>query len=87
MLKMMGCYGKLTTIKLIILSFRLYLCSYLMYFFVWYCLFDEFRYINTDCLLLKLLIIVKFTIKIHMALEKYIKITVLLPNMKYLRNI
>ena len=58
-----------------------------MYFFVWYCLFDEFCYINTDCRLLKLLIIVKFTIKIHMALEKYIKITLFLLNMKYLRNI
>src|ERR1700755_1974547 len=29
-------YGKLTTIKLIILSFRLYLCSYSMYLFVDY---------------------------------------------------
>src|ERR1700755_3110471 len=80
-------YSKLTTIKLMILLFRLYLCSYSMYFFVWYYLFDEFCYINTDCLLLKLIIIVKFTIKIHMALEKYIKITVFLLNMKYLRNI
>src|ERR1700755_1716198 len=80
-------YGKLTTIKLIILAFRLYLCSYSMYFFVWYCLFDGFCYINTDCRLLKLLIIVKFTIKIHMGLEKYIKITIFLLNMKYLRNI
>ena len=80
-------YGKLTTIKLMILLFRLYLCSYSMYFFVWYYLFDEFCYINADCRLLKLLIIVKFTIKIHMALEKYIKITVFLLNMKYLRNI
>src|ERR1700755_2299398 len=79
--------GKLTTIKLIMLPFRLYLCSYLMYFFVWYCLFDDFCYINTDCRLLKLLSIVKFTIKITMALEKYIKITVFLLNMKYLRNI
>jgi len=58
-----------------------------MYFYVWYCLFDEFCYINTDCLLLKLIIIVKVTIKIHMALGKYIKITVFLLNMKYLRNI
>ena len=82
-------YGKLTTIKLMILLFRLYLCSYSMYFFVWYYLFDEFCYIYTDCRLLKLLIklIVKFTIKIHMALEKYIKITVFLLKMKYLRNI
>ena len=80
-------YGKLTTIKLIILSFRLYLCSYLVYFFVWYCLFDEFCYVNTDFRLFKLFIIVKFTIKIHMALEKYIKITVFLLNMKYLHNI
>src|ERR1700755_496178 len=79
--------GKLTTVKLIILSFRLYLCSYSMYFFVWYCLFDGFCNINTDCRLLKLLVIVKFTIKIHMALEKYIKITLFLLNMKYLRNI
>ena len=62
--------GKLTTIKLLILSFRLYLCSYFMYFFVWYCLFGELCYINTDCRLLKLLVIVKFTIKIQMALEK-----------------
>src|ERR1700755_2218553 len=80
-------YGKLTRIKLMILLFRLYLCSYSMYFFVWYYLFDEFCYINTDCRLLKLLIIVKFTIKIHMALEKYIKITLFLLNMKYLHNI
>ena len=58
-----------------------------MYFFVWYYLFDEFFYIDTDCRLLKLLIIVKFTIKILMALKKYIKITVFLLNMKYLRNI
>src|ERR1044072_1680508 len=78
-------YGKLTTIKLIILSFRLYLCSYSMYFFVWYCLFDEFCYINKDCLLN--MSCFKYTIKIHMALEKYIKITVFLLNMKYLRNI
>src|ERR1044072_7047255 len=70
-----------------ILLFRLYLCSYSMYFFVWYFLFDEFCYINTDCRPLKLLIIVKFTIKIHMALEKYIKINLFLLNMKYLRNI
>ena len=63
-------YGNWTTIKLIILSFRLFFCSYSMYFFVWYCLFDEFCYINTDCRLLKLIIIDKFTIKIHMALEK-----------------
>ena len=55
-------YGKLTTIKLIILSFRLCLCSYSMYFFVWYYLFYEFCYINTVCCLLKLLIIVKFMI-------------------------
>ena len=55
-----------------------------MYFFVWYCLFDEFCYINTDCRLLKLLIVFKFTKKIHMALERYITITVFL---KYLRNI
>src|ERR1700755_808729 len=80
-------YGKLTTIKLIILSFRIYLCSYSMYFFVWYCLFDVFCYINTDCRLLKLILIDKFTIKIHMAFEKYIKITDFLLNMKYLRNI
>src|SRR6201990_1523189 len=80
-------YGKLTTIKVIILSFRLYLCSYSLYFFVWYCLFDEFCYINTDSRLLKLIIIDKFTIKIHMALEKYIKITLFLLNMKYLCNI
>src|SRR6201990_1072776 len=79
--------GKLTTIKLLILSFRLYLCSYSKYFFFWYCLFDEFCDINTDCRLLKLLIIVKFTIKIHMELEKYIKITAFLLNMKYLLNI
>ena len=58
-----------------------------MYFFVWYCLFDELCYINTDSRLLKLIIIDKFTIKIHMALEKYIKITVFLLNMKYMRNI
>ena len=58
-----------------------------MYFFVWYCLFDEFCYINKDCRRLKLLIIFKFTIKIHMALEKYIKITLFLLNMKNLRNI
>src|ERR1700755_3043175 len=76
-------YGKLTTIKLIILSFRLYLCWYSMYFFVWNCLFDEFCHINTDCRLLKLIIIEKFRIKIHLALEKYIKITVFLLNMKY----
>src|SRR6201990_2099578 len=80
-------YGKFSSIKLMILLFRLYLCSYSMYFLVWYYLFDEFCYINTDCRLLKLLIIVKFTIKIHMSLEKYIKITVFLLNMKYLRNI
>ena len=80
-------YDKLTTSKLIILSFRLYLCSYSMDFFVWYCLFDEFCYINTDCRLVKFLIAVKFTIKIHMVLEKYIKITVFLLKMKYLRNI
>src|ERR1700755_578650 len=80
-------YGKLTTIKAIIFSFRLYLCSYSMYFFVWYCLFDEFCNINTDSRLLKLIIIDKFTIKIHMELEKYIKITLLLLNMKYLSNI
>src|ERR1700755_543937 len=78
---------KLTTIKLILLSFRLYLFSYSMYFFVWYCLFDEFCQINTDCRLLELLIIVKFTIKIHISLEKYIKRTLFLLNMKYLRNI
>ena len=58
-----------------------------MYLFVWYCLFDEFCYINTDCRLLKLIIIDKFTIKIQMELEKYIKITVFLLNMKYLGNI
>ena len=58
-----------------------------MYFFVWYCLFDEFCYTNTDCRLLKLIKIDKFTIKKHMALEKYIKITLFLLNMKYLRNI
>src|ERR1700755_1445745 len=80
-------YGKLTTIKVIILSFRLYLCSYSMYFFVWYCYFDEFCYINTDCRLLKLIIINKFTIKIHMSLEKYIKIIVSLLNMEYLLKI
>src|SRR6201990_948430 len=80
-------YGKLTTIKLMILLFRLYLWSYSMYFFVWYYLFDEFCYINTDCRLLKLLIIVKFTIKIHLALGKYINITVFLLNMKYLPHI
>src|ERR1700755_3654494 len=80
-------YGKLTTIKVIILSFRIYLCSYSMYFFVWYCLFDEVCYINTDCRLLKLLILVKLTIKIHISLEKYIKITVSCFNMKYLRSI
>src|ERR1700755_3417159 len=80
-------YGKLTTIKVIILSFRLYLCSYSMYFFVWYCLFDEFCYINTDIRLLKLIIIDKFTLKIHLELEKYIKRTVFLLNMKYLCNI
>src|ERR1700755_3493945 len=80
-------YVKLTKIKVIILSFRLYLFSYSMYFFVWYCLFDEFCYINTDCRLLKVLIVVKFTIKIHMALKKYIKITLFLLNMKYLCNI
>ena len=57
-----------------------------MYFFVWYCLFDEFCYINIDCRLLNMSCI-KYTIKIHMALEKYIKITVFLLNMKYLRNI
>ena len=34
-----------------------------------------------------MLIIVKYTIKIHKTLEKYIKITVFLLNMKYLRNI
>src|SRR6201990_3079361 len=79
--------GKLTTNKLIILSFRLYLCSYSIYFFVWYCLFDEFCYINTDCRLLDFIFIDKFTIKIHIVLEKYIKITVFLLNMKYLRNI
>ena len=50
-------------------------------------IFDEFIYLNTDCRLLKLLIIVKFTIKIHMALEKYFKITLFLLNMKYLHNI
>src|ERR1700755_269785 len=80
-------YGKLTTIKVIILSFRLYLCSYSMYFFVWYCLFDELCYINTDSSLLKLIIIDNFTIKMHMALEKYIKITLFLLNMKFLPNI
>ena len=58
-----------------------------MYFSVWYCLFHEFCYINTDCRLLNLFIIFKFTIKIHMALEKYIKITLFLLNMKYLGNI
>src|SRR6201990_1135576 len=80
-------YGKLTTIKLIILSFRLYLCSYSMYFFVWYCLFDEFCYINTDCRLFNLLLMAKLKIKIHMALEKSIKITLFWLNMKYLPNI
>src|ERR1700755_825024 len=80
-------YGKLTSIKVIILYFRLYLCSYSMYFFVWYCLFDELCHINTDSPPLKLIIIDKFTIKIHMALEKYIKTTLYLLNMKYLRNI
>ena len=79
--------GKLTTIKLIILSFRLYLCSHSKYFFIWYCLFDEFCCINTNFCLLNMLIIVKYTIKVHMALEKYIKVTVFLLNMKYLRNI
>src|ERR1700755_98148 len=64
-----------------------FFCSYSMYFFVWYYLFDEFCFINTDCRLLKLIIIDKFTIKIHMALEKCIKITLFLLNMKYLRNI
>ena len=58
-----------------------------MYFLVWYCLFDEFCNINTDCRLLNMLIIDKFTIKVHMTLEKYIKITVFLLNMKYLLNI
>jgi len=58
-----------------------------MYFFFWYCLFDELCYINTDSRLLKLIIIDKFTIKIQMVLEKYIKITVFLLNMKYLCNI
>ena len=58
-----------------------------MYFFVWYCLFDEFCFINTDCRLLNLLIMVKFKIKIHMALEKSIKITLFWLNMKYLPNI
>src|ERR1044072_8128892 len=57
------------------LVFNVFLCLVL--------LFDEFCYINTDCLLLKLLIIVKFTIKIYMALEKYIKITDFLLKMKY----
>jgi len=33
-------------------------------------------------ILLKLLKIIKFTIKIHMALEKHIKITVFLLNIK-----
>ena len=70
-----------------ILSFRLYLYSYSMYLFVRYCSFDEFSYINTDCCLLKLLKIVKFTIKVHIALGKYIKITVFLLNMKYLQHI
>src|ERR1700755_771963 len=79
-------YGKITRIKLIILSFRLYLCSHSKYFFVWYCLFDEFCYINTDFSLLNMSCF-KYTIKIHMALEKCIKITVFLVNMKYLRNI
>ena len=73
--------------KIIIISFRLYLCSYSMYFFVCYCLFDGLCYINTDSLLLKLISIGKFPIKIHMALEKYIKISVFLLNIKYLRNI
>ena len=58
-----------------------------MYFFVWYCLFDEFCYINTDCRRLQFIIIDKFTIKIHIALEKYIKITLFLLNKKYLCNI
>ena len=61
------------------LVFNVFLCLLL--------LFDEFCYINTDYRLLKLIIIDKFTIKIHMALEKYIKIIVFLLNMKYLRNI
>src|ERR1044072_4429307 len=56
-------------------------------FLFWYCLFDELCYINTDSRLLKLIIIDKFTIKIQMVLEKYIKITVFLLNMKYLCNI
>ena len=81
-------YGKLKSIKIIILSFPLYICSYIMtYLFVCYCYFYEFCYINTDCLLLKLLIMVKIAIKIHMALENYIKITIFFLNMKYLRNI
>ena len=42
---------------------------------------------KTDCLLLKLIIIDKITIKIHMALEKYIKITLFLLNIKYLLKI
>ena len=71
-------YGKLTSIKLLNLSFQLYLYSFSMYLLICYCEFDLFCYINTDCRLLKLLIIVKFTIKIHMALEKYIKITIFL---------
>jgi len=37
--------------------------------------------------MLKLIKKIKFTIKIYMALEKYIKISVFLHNTKYLRNI
>ena len=39
-------------------------------FLCFYCLFEEFCYINTDCRLLKFIIIDKFTIKTLKALEK-----------------
>ena len=67
-------YGKFTSNKLIILSFRNYLWSYSMYVLVCYGQFYEFCNINTDCCLSKLLKIINFTIKIYIALEKYIKI-------------
>ena len=47
----------------------------------------NFAIYNTDSHLLKLVIIDKFTIKIHLALEKYIKITAFLLNMQDLRII
>src|SRR6201990_545034 len=80
-------YGKLTTIKVIILSFRRFYSRIQCISLFGIDNLMNFAIYNSDSRLLNLVIIDKFTIKIHMALEKYIKITLFLLNMKYLRNI